>query len=105
MPFEKQYTGLYGDWGCIFSLATGKFYKLKPHLNRKKLVTYDENFIIFGNSQMRIQHKDEKFYSNFAIQNCNYEPYKDKVDHFVGNGKNNRNGEIVTYELHQIIFY
>ena len=105
MPFEKQYTGRYGSWGCIFSLTAGKFYKLKPQIDRQKLVTYDDNFIIFGNSEVRIQHKDEKFYSNFAIQNCNFEPLNDRVEQFVNNGKNGRYGSIVTYEVHQIIFH
>jgi hypothetical protein len=44
-------------------------YDLKPGA---KSLTYDDQFMIFGNSEIRLRFKEEAVYCNFAIQNANF---------------------------------
>ena len=65
----------------LCDLNREKFYKPK---NMYKTICYDKNFILFGNSEIRIKHKDNKIYSNFAIAKSFFDPEEDKLHDFIG---------------------
>jgi hypothetical protein len=49
-----------------------------------KAILYDEYYMIFGNSEIRIKTGSNKLYSNFGIYNCYYESKGYKVDYLLG---------------------
>ena len=55
-------------------------------LANKKPVTYDDYFIIFGNSELRLKSQETKFFSNFGINNAYFNAEGCKVDAFLGEG-------------------
>ena len=48
------------------SLTNGVSFELKPKM---KPVTFDDYFIIMGNSELRIKFQDDKIFSNFGLNN------------------------------------
>lgn len=57
--------------GLIFSLTMRKFFELK--VRNKKAITYDEFYIIFGNSELRIKSQENKLFSNFGLTSSFYD--------------------------------
>ena len=53
-------------------------------LQNKRPVTYDDFFIIFGNSELRIKSLENKVFSNFGINNGYFNNRGHKVDYFLG---------------------
>ena len=55
----------------ILSLTNKKSFNL---LNGKRAVTYDDYFLIFGNSELRLKTGELKFFTNFGIANGFFDP-------------------------------
>jgi hypothetical protein len=68
--------------GLIFSLTTRECFSLKQA--NKKAITYDEFYIIFGNSELRIKSQENKLFSNFALNSSYYDPKSAKIDVITG---------------------
>ena len=58
--------------GLIFSVSAREFFKLKN--KNKRAITYDDFFVIFGNSELRVKTQEGKLFSNFGINAGYYEP-------------------------------
>lgn len=49
-----------------------------------KGVTFDEYYMIFGNSELRIKTLETKMFSNFGIRNGYFDSKGDKIQDFLG---------------------
>ena len=87
--------------GLIMSLTNQKCYQLVQR--NKKSIGYDDFFVIFGNSEIRIKSQQKKIFSNFGLSNSYYRHNGDGVSTFLGGGKSQRQMEVVGYEFHQLI--
>lgn len=58
--------------GLLFSLTAQRYFSLKE--TNKKAIQYDEFYIIFGNSELRIKSQDNKLFSNFGLASSYYDP-------------------------------
>lgn len=74
-------TGCSAGLGLLISIWNRMTFET---LKNKRPVTYDEFFIIFGNSEMRIKSQESKVFSNFGINNGYYNNRGHKVDSFLG---------------------
>ena len=52
--------------GFLFNLSLGKKFPLKKD-PKMPVLTYDEFFFLFGNSEIRIKSQEKKMYSNFGV--------------------------------------
>jgi hypothetical protein len=67
----------------ILSLWKKKIYELKD----KKAITYDDYYLIFGNSELRLRSLEFKLFSNFGIANSFYNNRGDKIHDLLGEGQ------------------
>lgn len=72
---------------------------MKP--DGKQAITYDEYFIIWGNSQIRIRFGEDLVFSNFGILNSYYDNKRDRIDEFLGY-ENEREIMMKTYEFYKV---
>lgn len=49
----------------LFSLDNQKTFRLGE--NNRRAITYDEYYLIFGNSELRLRSQENKVFSNFAL--------------------------------------
>lgn len=70
----------------------------------KRAITYDDYYVIFGNSEIRIKSMEDKVFSNFGINNSYYDCKGEKVTVLLGGGMHDREVDIDSYEIYQIIF-
>jgi hypothetical protein len=61
-PSDKQ--------GLIISLTSQKYFTTTER--NKKATVYDEYYIIFGNSEIRLKSQEKKVFSNFGLNNSYY---------------------------------
>lgn len=66
----------------IISLTSRRVYY--PLVKNKRAVAYDDYFIIFGNSEVRLKSQDKKIFSNFGVNNGYYQNNGDKIDIIFG---------------------
>lgn len=78
--------------GLIISLTNRKFFTLVAE--NKRAIIYDEYYLIFGNSELRIKSLDNKVFSNFAINNSYYASRGEKVTVLLGGGPQDREMEL-----------
>ena len=52
--------------GFMFNLSLNKRFPLKKD-PKMPVLTYDEFFFLFGNSEVRIKSQEKKMYSNFGV--------------------------------------
>jgi hypothetical protein len=64
--------------GLLFSLTKKEVFE--PVEANKRAVLYDEYYVIFGNSELRIKSQENKLYSNFGISSGYYKSKGLKVD-------------------------
>lgn len=69
-------TGIKKGQAMLFSLWNQTFYMINKN---SKGVTYDEYYIIFGNSELRIKSLETKIFSNFGIKNAYFDNRGDKI--------------------------
>lgn len=67
--------------GFIISLTNRKLFPLKID---KKAVRYDSQYLIFGNSELRVSPHDRKIYSNLGISNAHFTAQKESVGTLLG---------------------
>ena len=79
--------------------------KVFPLIEGKRPVTYDNYFLIFGNSEIRIKHGETKVFSNFAIANGYFNPLGATIKDLLNAGKEReRETMIVGFEIYQVFF-
>ena len=71
------------DGGLILSLTYKRTF---PIFVGKRSVTHDDYFLIVGNSEIRLRHGDNKFFTNFGVANSYYESYGEKYTILSGEG-------------------
>lgn len=58
--------------GFLFNLTFDKSFQMRK--DAKNLVmTYDEFFFLFGNSELRLRSQEKKFFSNFGVANSTFD--------------------------------
>lgn len=71
--------------GFLFSLSPNVSYLPKKEVRDKQaLVTYDDYFLIFGTSELRIKSQELKLFSNFGLQTSLFEARGAKVQEYLG---------------------
>ena len=85
-------------FGLLMGLWNRKVFEVFPN---KKPVIYDDYFIIFGNSEIRLKSQETKLFSNFGISNSYYNSEGAKVDALIGEGTT-REVDIETYEVYDL---
>lgn len=76
-------SGIVRGYGMIMSLWGRKMFELKE----KKAISYDDYFLIFGNSELRVKTGEFRLFSNFGIANAYYNNRGEKVHALLGEGK------------------
>ncbi len=87
--------------GLLFSLTNRRAFE--PAKPNARVVAYDDFFIIFGNSELRLKTQDNKVFSNFGVNNGYFNSRGEKVDCLLGSGTN-REVEFEAYEFFQLKF-
>ena len=78
------------DYGMVFSVTNMTYFERNVKNSSYKANTYDEFYLIFGNSELRIKTLEEKIFSNFAILHNFYETKGKTVDFLLGKGDKGR---------------
>ena len=52
-----------------------------------KAIVYDDFYLIFGNSELRLKSLEKKIFSNFGINNGYYNNRGEKVNVLLGSGE------------------
>ncbi len=65
-------------------------------------MSYDEYFIVFGNSEIRIKSQELILFSNFGINNACYPSNDDTLENFLSSSL--REVSIEEYEVYRIDF-
>ena len=86
--------------GILMSITNRKVF---PLIKGKRPVTYDNYFMIFGNSEIRLKQGETKVFSNFGIANGFYSPQGSSINDILGGGKE-REVKIVGFEVHRVFF-
>jgi hypothetical protein len=81
---------------------TQRVFFLKPG---SKAIAYDEYYIIFGNSEVRLKSGEGVVFSNFGIANSYFENNHQTVDVLFGEGKEGKELPISGYEIYQLVFH
>ena len=80
MPFLKG-PNYHGDQALLMMPTEQNLFHLKEG---HKAFTYDDYYLIIGNSELRIKTNDKKIFSNFGILNSFFENQGKKADYFLG---------------------
>jgi hypothetical protein len=70
----------------------------------KMAVSYDDYYIIFGNSEIRLKSQENKLFSNFGSNNSYYASRGFKVSVLLGGASNERELKLENYEVYQLEF-
>ena len=87
-PFLKNHIAT--GKGFIFALTERKVFGLNTKNKLTKAIIYDDFYMIFGNSELRIKTGDNKIFSNFGIINNFYETKGETVNSIMGEGEKTR---------------
>jgi hypothetical protein len=82
LPFRPKGSGD-GD-GLIISLSNRKVFE--PVQARSRAIVYDDFYLIFGNSELRLKTQDDKVFSNFGVNRGYYAARGEKVEMLLGSG-------------------
>lgn len=72
--------------GLLFSLTNRKMFVLVEE--NKKAITYDDYYLIFGNSEIRLKNLEKKIFSNFGISSSYFNNRGETINTLIGDGKN-----------------
>lgn len=72
-------------------------------MDKAKSVTYDEVFLIVGNSEIRWKQGERSVYSNFGIVNSYFDPRGTNVEALLQMGEE-RETYIKGFECYQVMF-
>ena len=81
--------------GLLMALGTGQVWSVQQG---KRPTTYDDYYIIFGNSDLRLRALEKKVFSNFGLSNSCYE--KGSVEELLGESE--REVDITGYEVYAL---
>lgn len=84
-------------YGMLLSLWGRKMFPIKE----KKAISYDDYFIIFGNSELRIKSLEFTIFSNFGISNGYFDNRGEKVQSILGADKE-REVDVSQYEFYAL---
>jgi hypothetical protein len=70
--------------GFIFSLTNNKLFSKIPD---RRPISYDQLYVIFGNSDLRINRNE--VFSNLGVSNGCYDSKGERVDSLFGEGNKN----------------
>lgn len=70
-------------YGLLLSLSNQKYFVIKD----KRAITYDDFFMIFGNSELRLKTQEFKLFSNFGIPSGYFDSKGEKVHAILGMDK------------------
>jgi hypothetical protein len=90
-----------GDNGLLLSVTTEQVFRLRAP---NKAIFYDEYYIIFGNSELRVKSGENLVYSNFGISNSYFDCGQLTVDALFGEGKEGKELPFDAYEIYQLLF-
>ena len=82
--------------GLLLSLTNRKVFRLLQANHRA--VAYDDFFLIFGNSELRLKTGEKGVFSNFGVQNAFYNCSGEKVGTLLGAGTE-REVDLLNYEI------
>jgi len=72
---------------------------------KSTVLEYDEFFFIFGKTELRLKIQEKKFFSNFGVTQCVFDPQGMRRNEFLGTESEKENElEIIGYEFYQIMF-
>lgn len=74
--------------GLIISLTNQTYFTLVER--NRRAITYDDFYIIFGNSEIRLKSLEKKLFSNFGISNGYYSSKGQKVSVLLGGSNTER---------------
>jgi hypothetical protein len=60
------------EWGAIFSLTKHKWFGLKKEEN-SKVLKYEDNYLIFGNSEIRLREGEFQVYTAFGASSSYFD--------------------------------
>jgi hypothetical protein len=86
--------------GLIIALNKQEVFTLAER--NKRAITYDDYFLIFGNSEIRIRATENRLFSNFAISNSYYNSRGKRVSDLLGGGISDRELNLEYYEIYQL---
>ena len=90
--------------GIIFSLTHNRSFVMKRD-PRTAVLTYDDFFFIFGNSELRLKSQEKKFFSNFGVANSTFENGTFPRTEFLGvSDMSNNELELICFEFYQLKF-
>ena len=88
-------------FGLLLPLWNRRVFEIAAN---KKPVIYDDYFIIFGNSELRLKAQETKLFSNFGISNAYFNSEGCKVDALLGEGTE-REINVEAYEVYALDLY
>lgn len=97
-PFYKN---VKGEDSLIFSVTNEEIFNLNSDF--KQAIVYDDYFLIFGNSELRIKTGELKCFSNLGIAAGYYQTKGRSVNTLLGEGIL-RETDLVNYEIYQVFF-
>jgi hypothetical protein len=86
--------------GIIFSLTQKEVFE--PVDPNKRVVVYDDYYLIFGNSELRVKSQECKLFSNFGINSSYFKSRGMKVDVITNSPE--REVSFKSVEVHQLEF-
>lgn len=89
-----------GSRGLLVSMTNSTVYRCQQG---RRSLTYDDFFLIYGNSEMRIRMGESKLFSNFGMNGGSFESRGDSVSSYIGPNTNRETG-FETYEVFEVIF-
>ena len=109
--FKKNMGNIDGRPGMILGLRnrrvlTVKLQKTSPqNRTEPRPITWDENYIIWGNTDLRIRMNDTEFYSNYSTANCSFEERGNKDPRIIDLFEHSdRTTKLLNYEFYEIKF-
>lgn len=99
-PIEKDTNNTSCNKGFLFSFENLTTYLPKAD-NQHPVATYDDYFLVIGNSEIRIRAHEKKIYSNFGANNGIFNTGGKKVKDFLG--VPTAETELETYEIYYVI--
>jgi hypothetical protein len=85
----------------LFSVTNRLTFKMKKD-PKMPVVSYDDFFFIFGNSEIRLKTQEKKLFSNFAVAASTFDNLSEQKATFLG--ENIIETEGASYEFYQTKF-
>lgn len=89
--------------GLIISLTNREYFTLVE--KNRRAITYDDFYLIFGNSEIRLRSQDKELFSNFGISNGYFASRNKRVNVLLCGGENERQINVTSYEVYQLSYY